>query len=275
MRDVIRAVAVTIVMAGSLALPASAQSGAEIVERMLDEYARRSEGVENYTLMQTTMGIESISYFEKEIVDGRPIFQLVSNVAGGMLVDDAGAGADDIFLLGAELTDRAEYAGREQTDGFEVHVLDIEDLTGMGFEEEMCEGSDFDPTHGRIFLDVDTYAPRRLEFDGVMTNEQGAHEVNTIVVMGDYREVSGMLIPHRTVITIEGLGEAIDPETRAQFEQMQQELESMPPAQRRMVESMMADQLEQFSAMMEGGDAPMTVEVTVSEVRVNVGPPGG
>jgi hypothetical protein len=274
MKGMIRAAA-AVMIAGSVALPVSAQSGADIVERMLAEYERRSEGVENYTLMQTTMGVETVSYFEKEIVDGHPVFKLVSNVAAGMMVDGGGGGADEIFLMGAELTDRAEYAGREQTDGFDVHVLDIDDLSGMGFEEDMGDNGNFEPIDGRIFLDADTYAPRRLEFNGMMTSEQGAHEVNSTVVMGDYREVSGMLIPHRTVISITGLGEAIDPETRAQFEQMQRELENMPPAQRRMVESMMADQLAQFNAMMEGGDAPMTVEVTVNEVRVNTGAPGG
>ena len=55
---------------------------------------------------------------------------------------------------------------------------------------------------------------------------------------------------------------------------MQRELEALPPEQRAMVESMMAGQLEQFRAMMEGEDAPVTVQILVSEVRVNQGPPG-
>jgi hypothetical protein len=47
----------------------------------------------------------------------------------------------------------------------------------------------------------------------------------------------------------------------------------MPPAQRQIVESMLADQLEQFQAMMEGEDTPITVQMLVREVRVNEGPP--
>ena len=66
---------------------------------------------------------------------------------------------------------------------------------------------------------------------------------------------------------------AIDSDVRAQFEQMQLELEAMPPQQRQMIESMMADQMRQFEAMMVDDAAPMTVEVLVTDVRVNEGPP--
>ena len=41
-----------------------------------------------------------------------------------------------------------------------------------------------------------------------------------------------------------------------------------------MVEAMMAEQLEQFRALMDGEDTGMSVTVLVREVLVNEGPPG-
>ena len=45
-------------------------------------------------------------------------------------------------------------------------------------------------------------------------------------------------------------------------------------SQRKMMESMMKGQMENFEQMMSG-DGPMSVEVRVKEVRINSGPPGG
>jgi hypothetical protein len=259
------------------ATPVSAQSGAEIVGRMLSEYERRAEGVENYTIFQDAMGLETVSYFEKVMEDGRPVFRLQRTSAGGMDVGvRPGEGSiDEIYSMGDQLGERAAYMGVQRQDDYDVHVLELADLAGMSFGRNVTPDSEFVPTRGAVYLDVDTYAPRRMEFEGEMTNEEGVHPVTTNVEMGDYREVGGMLFAYRTVVTIEGLGAVIDPETRAQFEQMQAELENMPPAQREMVESMMAGQMEQFRAMMEGGDEAMRVQLLVTDVLVNAGPPPG
>jgi hypothetical protein len=256
-----------------VAAPAHAQSAAEIVDRMLAEYERRAENVDNYTVVQDVMGFETVSYFEKEIVDGRPVFRLRS--AGGMEASESVGDFDEIYAMGDELAQRAEYAGIERVDDYDLHVLDIDSFEGLGLEQNVTPDSDFRPTSGRLFIDVDTYAPRRFEFEGEMTNDDGVHTVTSTVMMGDYREVEGLLLPFRTVVQVEGLGAAIDPEMRAQFEDMQRELEAMPESQRAMVEQMMAGQLEQFRAMMEDEGAPMTVQVTVREVSVNQGPPNG
>ncbi len=274
MHAIVRTATAVVVLTGALPPAIVAQSAAEIVERMLSEYERRSAAVENFSVIQDVMGLETVSYFEKEIVNGRPVFRLRHSIAGGMEIDSSDQGGlDAIYAMGDELARRARYEGRTEIGGYDVHVLEISDLTGMGFGQSVTPDSEFAPTLGRIFLDVDTYAPRRLEFQGEITNEQGVHEVNTTLDMGDYREVEGMLVAYRTVFTMEGLGAVIDPETRARFEQMQRELEDMPAEQRRMLESMMAGQLDQFRAMMSDDDAPMTVELIVREVVVNAGPP--
>lgn len=275
MRRTLLAAASGLVLLSALASPVASQSAADIVDRMLAEYARRTEGVDNYTLIQDAMGFETVTYHEKEMVDGRPVFRLRQASAGGMETSAGDGSLDDVYMFGSELAERAEYEGRENIDGREVHVLALSDLSDLGLARGMApDDGDFEPRSGKIFIDAERYAPRRMVFDGELTNEQGVHEVTTTIDMLDYEEVDGMLMPHRTAVSIEGLGAAMDPEMREQFEEMQRQLESMPESQRAMVETMMSAQLEQFESMMAGGDGPVTFEMTVKEVRVNSGPPG-
>ena len=254
------------------AAPLSAQSASEIVDAMLAAYEARIADVQNYTLVQAVMGFEAVTYYEKELSDGRPVFRTsMAGVAGQE--GSPATGIDDVYALGQDLADRSEYQGRERVSDYDVHVLEINDLRGTGFGTNVAQDSEFEPTRGRVYLDVDTYAPRRFIFEGEMTRDASVIPLTATMDMGDYREVDGLLVPYRTITTIEGLGAAIDPEMRAQFEQMQRELEAMPPEQRMMIEAMMADQMRQFEAMMSDDAAPMVIEVLVMEVRVNQGPP--
>jgi hypothetical protein len=251
----------------------SAQSASEIIDRMMSEYAERAAGIDNYTVVQETMGMTMSSYFVKEIVDGHPIFRMQGTTVAGMTTGgQSGTDLDDFYAMAEELKARASYEGRRPIDGTELHVLSMDDLEGLGFGETDTDEMDFKPVRGSIFLDVSTYAPRRFEMEGEMTNSEGVHEVTSVVSMDDYREIEGMLFPFRTTVAFEGLGAAIDEETRAQFEEMKRELENMPEAQRRMVESMMADRFPQFEAMMSGESTGMTIQMTVREVLVNSGP---
>jgi hypothetical protein len=64
----------------------------------------------------------------------------------------------------------------------------------------------------------------------------------------------------------------MDDETRKQYEEMKQKMAELPEDQRKMMESMMKGQMEQFEQMLSK-DGPMSIEVTVKELRVNSGPP--
>lgn len=267
---------VLILLLGVLAPSVGAQSAADVIDRMLAEHERRSANVDDYTLVQQVMGFETLSYFEKEMVDGRPVFRLRRSGAPGMTMESPAEGTlDEIYAVGEDLAESAEYVGRETIDGSEVHVLDVPDLAGTEFGRNMSPDSDFRPTRGRFYVDAESYIPRRMDFEGEMTNDTGTHPIRSTIHLQDYRDVEGMLVPYHVQVQVEGVGAAIDEETRAEFEQMRRELENMPPEQRRMVEAMMGDQLEQFNQMMADDSTPMVVEVEVREVRVNTGPPGG
>ena len=259
-----------VVMGGD---PVAAQSARDIVDEMLAAYEARMTGIENYTLVQGVMGFETVTYHEKEVsADGRAVFRTRLGSMAGQEGSPA-TGIDDVYAIGDDLANRSEYLGRESLNNHDVHVLDIFDLLGTGFGANVAQGSEFTPTRGRVSLDVDTYVPRRLLFEGEMIRGGSVLPLTATMDMDDYRDVQGLLIPYRTITTIEGLAAAIDSDVRAQFEQMQLELEAMPPQQRQMIESMMADQMRQFEAMMADDAAPMTVEVLVTDVRVNEGPP--
>lgn len=270
----IRALAVAATAVALATAPASAQDASEILDRMLDEYETRAEGIDDYTLVQSFMGFRTTSYFVKEMQDGRPVFRLRSASADGMEVDDSGPGTlDDIYAMGEDFKENAEYVGRETVDGFNTHVIAITDLESTELGQQIGQESEFRPVSGRLYLDPELYVPRRMIFDGELHNDDGVHDVTMTMDLQDYQEHQGLLVAHNTVMTVRGLGAAIDDEARAQFEQMEKELAEMSPEQRRMVESMMSEQLEQFRAMMAGEDEPMVIEVQVSEVRVNSGPP--
>ncbi len=253
---------------------ADAQSPTEIFDRMLTDYSSRIEGVENYTVVQETMGFESVMYFEKELVDGRPVLRLKSTTAMGNTVDteNEDMGFNDIYEVGHQLAEHAKYVGREEVDGRQVHVLSIENLDQIDLGHgTVDDDSDFTPRSGRLFIDTDMSIPRRMEFEGEVKTDKGMADVTTIVHLQDYREVGGMILPYRTVVEMHGLSEAIDPEMRKQYEEMRRELAELPESQRAMAEQMMKGQLEQIEKMMQG-DA-MQVEMLVTDVRVNAGPP--
>ena len=99
------------------AAPLHAQSASEIVQRMLDQYAERTAGIENYTVVQDAMGMETRVYFEKVEVEGRPVFQLRQTQAGEVSMSPPNQNVDEIYMLGAELARIATYEGVCRFDG--------------------------------------------------------------------------------------------------------------------------------------------------------------
>ncbi len=116
--------------------------------------------------------------------------------------------------------------------------------------------------------------PRRIEFIGDAQTANGSAEITMRMDMQDFRTVEGLVVPYRTVMQFDGFQSMLDPETLAQLEQMEQQLANLPPEQREMMERMLGPQMDQIRQMMAGDGGPMTTEVTVSDVRINSGPPG-
>lgn len=278
MRRVLHSAPTTWAVALLGAYPASGQSVADIVNGMYEAYEARVDGVNDYTLVQSVMGIETVAYFERETMDGHPVFRMQGSDTGGFSLgladDDIGQG--DIIVIGPRLIELGRYAGREEIAGRPTHVLAVDDLSA--FPLQGTSGPDdmeFVAKSGRIYVDVAALVPRRLEFDGEAEADDGPHEVIVQMDMMDLREVEGLLIAHRTVVSITGIGAMMDPEMEAQIEELRAQLETLPEAQRELMERMLAEQMKQIEQMEAGGGDTMTFEVTVTDVSVNTGPPSG
>jgi hypothetical protein len=169
--------------------------------------------------------------------------------------------------------ERATYKGRETVDGQAVHVIGIDDMQGIRFGRGMTpQNADFEPRRATLYVDTRLSVPRRMILEGRLRNEGKTTDVTMTVDMLDYREVEGMLHPFRSQVRIDGLGQAVDPKMRKEYEEMKKQLAEMPESERKMVEQMMQGQMAQMEKMM-GGDGGMNVELVVTELRVNQGAP--
>jgi hypothetical protein len=286
MRHVARSLLLPVVLALATAGTAQGQSAQDVLQHMLDTYVERSEGVEDYTLVQEVMGFESEMYFEKETLDGLPMFRLRQSKVGGRVLtqpDEDDMGWERMYQVMPELMQRAEYVGRADAGGFPVHVVAVRSLHEIDFSPlPESEGSDFVPETMTLHVDADQWIVRRAELSGTMTAEGKQHDFTADVAMTDYREVGGMLHPFLMTVNVQGLAEAMgmDSEKMAELQQQleaaKKQMEQMPEAQRQTMERMMQQQMANLEQMMEGdGEGGMAIEVRVKDLRVNSGPPEG
>ncbi len=270
--------------AALLTLPAPgrlhAQSAADIVRQASEAHAERLSRVENLTLTQEIMGIETVAYMEKRDVDGVPTLVTVSMRAGGMSVPvDDGATALGSGPIPTDWAERARLEGRDQVDGRPVHVLVIDDFTGLTLPAPPggeAAGGDVHPSSMRFTLDTETLLMRSMDMVGELRREGAPPTpVEMHIEAGDYREVAGYWHPFRTRMVTRGAlaGAGTDSaEMRAQVAEMRSRLETMPPEQRAMLESMVLPQIERFEAML-GDDNSVEMTITVLDLRVNAGAP--
>jgi hypothetical protein len=263
---------VAFVALGPLSRGVSAQSVAEIVEGMYASAERQAEGIDDYTLVQTALGVETTSFFQKELVDGRPVFRLRDATTQGFSfsLGEEGTGVGDVFLFGPELVEHGRYAGLEQIGTSAAHVIAVDDLSLLDLAQPSAPGDmEFQPRTARLFIDEQMMIPRRMEFTGDAITPAGPREITVRVDMQRFLPVSSLYVPYRTVVEIEGLDELMGPETMAQLAEMQRQLDALSPDQREMMLAMMGPQMEMLRQMMSGGGDAMTVVVTIKDVFIN------
>jgi hypothetical protein len=292
MRPMFRGVAVPLLLAA--AVPSlHGQTAKSVMDRMLAEYERRAEGVNDYTIVQETMGTTNVTYMVKEMVNGHPVFHVTSASSMGTTTPPAPGSAsqmnsvlsDDFFAMADQLASHADYAGRETIDGNETHVIVLNDLSSLPIAKAQQAGSNaFSMKRGKMWVDGKLWVPRRMEFEGTLKTENGASDITTTVNLSDYRDIHGVLQPFHITTQVSGLVGAMspemqkqmaDPETQKRLAELKKQLADMPEAQRAMVEKMMKGQIDQLEKMSASGGKAMTFETNVKEVRVNAGPPKG
>lgn len=264
-------------------LPAGAhgQTAAQLMSRAMDAQSARLAQVNDITITQDVMGMSVGMYMERRVLDGTPVLVPVSMVMGGRVTavpqDEVSADWSNPFQQ--TWAERARLAGTDQVDGRRVQVLVIDDFTGLDLPNLPGEAGDMDfrPRSLRFALDEDLLV-RKVEIEAQVMQEDGsAAPMNMIMFMEDYREVRGYVHPFRTRMISKGFLGAVDldqAQLRAQLEEMRKQLASMPEAQRAMVESMMGPQMERLESMLSSPEGDVEMIVTVTDLKVNAGPPG-
>jgi len=253
-----------------LAAPtARAQSPAEILDTAMERYHEQVAGIDNYRVTQEAMGFETTSTLEKMIVDDFPVFRPVSS-------SDEEMEFESPYAILPQLTERGTVEGTEEIDGREAWKL-LFDVEGIDFVpvDPGESGGEVRIRTLRLWIDDDDYLVRKMHMKGDVVENGETRAVDITALMTDYRQVDGMWHPFRTEMTARGLvggnGEMSEEEaeeTRAQLEEMKQQLESMPAAQREQIEKMMGPQMEQLEKMLASGE--FTVTITVQNLETNV-----
>lgn len=256
-----------------------AQSGPDLMQAALDAQSDRLSGIQNVTIVQEVMGMETSVRMEKTEMDGAAVLMPVSVSVGGMTnpIPQDMAQGDWASPFQAAWVDRAKVVGQETVDGHGTHILLIDDFSGLempGMPGGGAGPGEMAPQAIRVWLDADDLVTRKVVMDMRATKDDGStHDVHMELFMEDYRNVDGYLHPFVTRTVSEGLMDSMDvdqAELRAQVAAMKAQLESMPEAQRNMLEGVLGAQIEQMEGMLSGGEG-MEMTITVKEIRVNSG----
>ncbi len=250
-------------------LVAQDQQAADILEAARQQHEESIQHIDDYVVEYEHHEASYVKRYD----NGRPYMAAHSEarIEGEF---GAAAGAEDTDLFSPEtfrkMKERARYLGTEEVDGYEVHVLLIDELEGFIEEDEdMAETV----TEFHLYLDTDNYVMRKMQFKVEAYIDGETRVIEPVMHFRDYREFEGMPIAFEQVTMITGISDMISDEERAEIEagiaEMERELEQMPEQQRRMVERMMGDRMEEMMEMLQSDQWEHTMRVV--DVRVNVG----
>lgn len=270
-----------LLLAFALPVPVAAQSGPDLMRRAAAAHEARLSGVENVTIVQDMMGMETTLYMERRDIGGTATLVPVETEVGGMTVQSPEmnpSGWSSAFQ--DEWIERTRAEGTEVVDGRTLQVLVIDDFSGLDLAQMTgpgMEDAEFLPQRIRYLLDPEDLVVRSMTTEGEVEREDGQRApVRMEMQMDDYREVDGYLHPFASRMHISGMMEAMDAdqeEMRAQLAQMREQFDAMPENQRAMLGGMLREQMERIESMI-GDDGSMEMVITVRELRVNAGRPG-
>lgn len=249
---------------------AIAQDAGTILQTALARYEERVRGIDDYTVTYAFMGRSFSTYLRKQMVDGHPVFVPADG-------DAESTDRWDPYREFPKLAARAANVGTESIDGVEAHGLRVDDFDGLDVAAPPQVQGEFRPRTLTIWIDTGEYLVRRMDIDGVVVMQGEERPVEMTALMQDYRTVEGMPHPFRTAIRVDGAmagGDTSDEdlaEAREKLAELDRQMAQMPESQRKMMERMMGSQLEQLRKMVQSG--ALEIELVVSDLRVNSGPP--
>ncbi len=188
-------------------LAVRAQSVADVVEGMYATADRQAAGVTDYTLTQLVMGTETFSYFEKELIEGHPVFRLQMSDGAGFSLSLAGEdyGLGDVFIFGPMLVEHGRYEGTEQLGNFTVHVIAVDDAGAMEIVPPSgASQAEFNTKSVRLYVDVNMMLPRRIVLTGDAATAAGPAELTIQVDMQSYLPSESLWVPFKTTVNVSG-----------------------------------------------------------------------
>ena len=246
----------------------------QLADRISAKNSERIAGIDNIviTVSPENGGFfpETTTAYEKVRRDGRDI--LVAEEADmdiGML-----SGAFDDQM--PRLVRAAHTISSEMYNGRAVYRVEVDDTDALN--ELGGDYDDFDYYEDEevvvsavIWIDQRELYPLRIDMEQ-LTDE--GFEISVSLTMDDYREYSGLAIPHRISMKIDGFEDQFTEEdlaeARGYLRELEEQLASMPADQREMVENQLRPQMEMFEAMLEGeGFGLGDMVLVVTDVQVN------
>lgn len=203
--------------------------------------------VDNY-VMKTDM---YTAYYKKDDGGGPLDFRSAMQM-NGQNRPMAGQAMQNQYEQYEKIAEHGQYAGTETVSGIECHVIRVDDPGKIDENLSMA---------GEVvyFVGVNDNFIHRMRMTGISPEGDGGMTMN----MKDYRTVDGVALPFQMEMITE-----ISAEQRQQMEQMKQQMESMPKAQRERMQQMMGDQMEKLM-----NNEPIVI--TVTEIVVNGDIPEG
>jgi len=207
-RYLVRSIAAFMPLAVAGVIPAAAQSVSEVIEGMYAAVERQAATVSDYTLSQQVMGFDTYSYFEKELIDGHPVFKLkLSDGSGfsfGLGGEDVGLG--DVFIYGPKFIEHGTYAGTEQIGAFTVHVLSVDGEGALQIiPPQGPDQVEYRPRSVRLYVDAELMVPRRIVLEGDAVTDTGPQSLTIRLDMQNILPIESMLVPFLTKLEIAGM----------------------------------------------------------------------
>jgi hypothetical protein len=249
---------------------------AEVLETVWQHYEQSIRDVDDYKIVTE----QFTTHYVKQYENGRPYFvsQVETDSFWGSIsglgmhttspMVDADFFSSEVF---DHLKQNAVYLGMESLDGMNTHIIFLEDMRVF-----MDTFDDVDEPMGqlRLYFDDEHWVLRQMKFSAEAEIEEGRVQViEPVVKMTDYRNISGMMVPFETRISVQGLTEHLSDAEREEAQlalmEFERELAQMPEEQRQMLEKMMSGQLDQLRKVLE--DDSIEFLINVKEVIVNTG----
>lgn len=168
----------------------------------------------------------------------------------------------------AQFAETAELVGTESINGKDAFHLRSDAVQ----VRESTGGQDFEIDSYSLWIDADNYVPVRLRMEGTASEGGQQREVFIEQQWLDYRQVpnSNMFESYKQVSRMGGVlspeEEKQMAEAQEQMAEFEKQLEAMPAAQRKMMESMMGSRMDSMRKMVSGG--AYEVETEIQEIVV-------